>query len=289
MVAAACRGEKALIIGFAETATALGAAVASAVDNAVYVHTTREIMPPDLLRANFTEEHSHAREQALFLAGELADLSAYGCLVLVEDEITTGKTMLNLLKVINFHGRIIIAALVFNGLNEKVFSAYNAEVCFLQKIGCTETLFFAGFPNPRLGVAAAAYLEKCHQLAQWFIEKADLPALENKRVLVVGTEEFMYPALILGQRLEGIAQSVFTHSTTRSPLLPGDKSNYPLHSRAAFNSMYDSGRINYLYNLARYDTVIIVSDGGGGAGGLIDALRATVCEKIYLVRVNNGS
>ena len=41
-VAATCEGERVLVIGFAETATAVGAVVASAVENAVYVHTTRE-------------------------------------------------------------------------------------------------------------------------------------------------------------------------------------------------------------------------------------------------------
>jgi hypothetical protein len=112
--------------------------------------------------------------------------------------------------------------------------------------------------------------------------------IEGRSVLVTGTEEFMYPALVLGRRLERSAGSVRTHSTTRSPLLPKSDSDYPLHSRAEFTSMYEPGRTTYLYNLGRYDTVILVTDANGDSEGLLGALRRTRCEKIYLLRVRNA-
>lgn len=52
-----------LVIGFAETATALGAAVAACLaPDCVYLQTTRESMPQVKNWLNFQEEHSHAVE-----------------------------------------------------------------------------------------------------------------------------------------------------------------------------------------------------------------------------------
>ena len=57
------RHERLLVIGFAETATAVGAAVACALD-ADYMQTTRELLP-GVSYLYFSEEHSHATEQKL--------------------------------------------------------------------------------------------------------------------------------------------------------------------------------------------------------------------------------
>ena len=289
MVADACQNEKVLVIGFAETATAVGAAVASVIKNAVYVHTTREAFPARRPVAVFMEEHSHAKNQALFLDEGFADLSKYDRLVFVEDEITTGKTILNFLTKINFSGKITISALVFNGFNDKDYFGYDADFYCLQRIGYVEELYLDVFPNPRMGVRADEYIMACGALTEWFIKSVGLSAIKEKRVLVVGTEEFMYPALTLGEKLEKYARSLMSHSTTRSPLSPGDNPGYPINSRVVFPSVYDANRTSYFYNIKQYDTVIIVTDATGGAEGLIDSIRATKCEKIYLVRVNNAN
>ena len=55
--------ERLLVIGFAETATAIGAAVAAEL-GADYVQTTRELVP-DAEYLYFSEEHSHATEQTV--------------------------------------------------------------------------------------------------------------------------------------------------------------------------------------------------------------------------------
>lgn len=130
-------GEKVLVIGFAETATAVGAAVASVIDEAVYVHTTRDLngaLQTDLV-TDFLEEHSHAKNQSLFLQEEYRNLFQFDRIIFVEDEITTGKTILNFLKNIKYSGKIIVAALVFNGFNERLISNYDASFFSLKKIG----------------------------------------------------------------------------------------------------------------------------------------------------------
>ena len=63
--------EARLVIGFAETATAIGAAVAARLGpDCLYVHTTREALDGDWIL--FREEHSHAAEHRL-CADQLAD------------------------------------------------------------------------------------------------------------------------------------------------------------------------------------------------------------------------
>ena len=92
--------EKTLFIGFAETATALGHGMFSCfAENAQYIHTTREnILGIDNI-LNFVEEHSHATEHYCY-AIDPALFDNEDMVVLVDDEITTGKSALNFIKAI---------------------------------------------------------------------------------------------------------------------------------------------------------------------------------------------
>ncbi|WP_036770315.1 phosphoribosyltransferase family protein [Pontibacillus halophilus] len=87
--------ERSLFIGFAETATALGQSVFEHFTNARYVHTTREDLVGIAPTLNFQEEHSHATDQRCY--GE-EEFTHDGPVVLVDDEITTGKTALNIIR-----------------------------------------------------------------------------------------------------------------------------------------------------------------------------------------------
>jgi len=287
-IAAVCGGERVLVIGFAETATAVGATVASMLDNAVYVHTTREVQltEPGNLIADFFEEHSHAKNQSLYLGEAYSDLSGYGRIVFVEDEITTGKTILNFLRQIEFKGKLTVSALVFNGFDESVFARYNADFFCLQKTGYVHYLAFDKLPNPRMGVDIEEYREKCADLVSQIITAVRGSDVRDKDVLVLGTEEFMYPALLLGCALESMAKSVKSHATTRSPLLPRRSGDYPLYSRCDFSSEYDSARTTFLYNLETYDTVIVVTDApAADCGDFIRAIQNQGNQIIYYVRV----
>lgn len=87
---------KVLVIGFAETATGLGMAVASAIKNSTYQTTTREPVCNMTNLLQFEEEHCHATTHQCFSLLD-NDFNNYDEIVLVDDEITTGKTMLNLI------------------------------------------------------------------------------------------------------------------------------------------------------------------------------------------------
>ncbi len=90
-----------LFIGFAETATALGHAVfESFSDNAFYIHTTRENIAEAKNKIAFEEEHSHATSHRVYPLG--SDMPGSDCpVVIVDDEMTTGKTALNIIEAIH--------------------------------------------------------------------------------------------------------------------------------------------------------------------------------------------
>lgn len=102
-------------IGFAETATALGHAMYNVLaERATYIHTTREDIPELVSVINFEEEHSHAVAHRCYALKPEA-LSGTEPIVLVDDEITTGKTALNIIRDIQSkfpRKRYIIASLL---------------------------------------------------------------------------------------------------------------------------------------------------------------------------------
>ena len=98
-----------------------------------------------------------------------------------------------------------------------------------------------------------------------FVKKAiEELAIENKpdSLLVIGTEEFMFPGMLLGKMLEQQLNipDVRFHATTRSPIEISLDQEYPLHNRAPLESFYEQERKTFIYNLRKYDRVIIVTD-----------------------------
>lgn len=85
-----------LVIGFCETATALGMAVASSIEGSTYITTTREPMYGYKQLVTFEESHSHASTHYMY-SNEFT-LSNYKKIILVDDEITTGNSLLHLIE-----------------------------------------------------------------------------------------------------------------------------------------------------------------------------------------------
>ncbi|MGY4964014.1 phosphoribosyltransferase [Streptomyces albidocamelliae] len=84
----------AVVLGYAETATGLGHAVADGLGTAPYLHSTRRPVPGVAPAGGFEESHSHATSH-LLLPEDPALLCGSGPLVLVDDEFSTGNTVLN--------------------------------------------------------------------------------------------------------------------------------------------------------------------------------------------------
>ncbi|MFJ9719354.1 phosphoribosyltransferase [Streptomyces sp. NPDC101213] len=87
----------AVVLGYAETATGLGHSVADGVGAAPYLHSTRRPVPGVVPAGGFEESHSHATSH-LLLPEDPALLVGDGPLVLVDDEFSTGNTVLNTIR-----------------------------------------------------------------------------------------------------------------------------------------------------------------------------------------------
>ncbi|WP_407077857.1 phosphoribosyltransferase [Streptomyces phytohabitans] len=119
--------DRAVVVGYAETATALGHSVADGVNEgtgadestgagtgATYLHSTRRAVRGVRAVGGFEEEHSHATSH-LLLPEDPRLLAGDGPLVLVDDEFSTGRTVRNTITALHRsfpRGRYVVVALV---------------------------------------------------------------------------------------------------------------------------------------------------------------------------------
>ncbi|MDX6328362.1 MAG: hypothetical protein QOI83_745, partial [Streptomycetaceae bacterium] len=105
---------RAVVLGYAETATGLGHCVADGTGLAPYLHSTRRPVPGVEPVGGFEEEHSHATSH-LLLPEDAGLLAGDGPLVLVDDEFSTGQTILNTIRALHTghsRDRYVVVALV---------------------------------------------------------------------------------------------------------------------------------------------------------------------------------
>lgn len=104
----------AVVLGYAETATALGHSVADALGGAYYLHSTRRPVVGYATYSGFEEEHSHATSH-LLLPADTAAFDRDVPVVLVDDELSTGRTVLNTIEALHAvrpRSHYVLAALV---------------------------------------------------------------------------------------------------------------------------------------------------------------------------------
>ena len=105
---------RAVVLGYAETATGLGHSVADGLALAPYLHSTRRPVPGVTPAGGFEESHSHATSHLLLPEDPLL-LAGKGPLVLVDDEFSTGNTVLNTIRDLHARyprNRYVVVALV---------------------------------------------------------------------------------------------------------------------------------------------------------------------------------
>ena len=300
-----------LVIGFAETATAIGAVVAKNLsDDCFYLQTTRENFNGAFIE--FLEEHSHAPEQKIY-AKNLAELiNQTDSVIFVDDELSTGKTLLNIVrqlknKVPALKSKKICAASIINRLSaenlanlaaeniscislvklDKNFDADKFFVTSAQEISPISKNFSISDVNftvdARRGVKIGDYFAQCNAAGNFIVNLLKRENISGK-ILILGTEEFMLPAIIAGFKLEQANFSVFTHSTTRSPIGISLEENYPIREGFKLKSFYDSARTTFIYNLEACDAAIIMTDAKNFAAGLENLVSVLKTDKIFVVR-----
>lgn len=289
-------GKRVVVVGFAETATAIGAFISENLDNCVYhLQTSREECSGAVRLIEFQEEHSHATEQ--FLYGNINAIPEFDYILFVEDEISTGKTILNFIREFNHvkSGLKFGVASICNWQseeNKQIYTDNNIDTFALirgelgnvnakmdVKIKEIEDDFASniykhntyGYTEIDLGTSVFeiertgrvpgdnTYLDVIRKTT----DEAVKNTLEAHSALVIGTEESMYIPITVAYALENIGINVRTHSTTRSciDVIDGvDGMNGGIEQRYKLHSAYDNKRNTYIYNLKKYDKVLIITD-----------------------------
>lgn len=267
--------QKILIVGFAETATALAQNIMhfalepnQPLTLVGYTQTTREsIQSNQYINISFEEEHSHATTQKLYFDPQLE----YDIILFIEDEITTGNTILNFIKAFEKYqpNKQYIVASLLNWQNEEATQTFKekniATISLTRGSIKTETPSFKldkgqrknyyqlnkFIYNPRLPLSKSAFIhyqKAIHNFPKW-------AHLQKPKTLVIGTEENMFIPMHFAAYLKADFKA-----TTRSPITPSMSADYPIHSQFVLNSAYNPERVTYLYNInvEEYDHYVLV-------------------------------
>lgn len=274
-----------VFIGMAETATGLGQGVfeawrrgTSPAVEAVYLQTTRYRMDaaPCL---TFEESHSHAPRVFLHLPGDAtlrARFEAATRVVLVDDELSTGNTFVNLVKVLR---RVMprLAGVHLATICDFMGEARRADIAERMELPCTVGAAVAGRwqfdGNGReIIVSTAAQCadgeeirlvdtgygrlgrDSVLRLPMSLVERLSAEPVHGP-TLVLGTGEFMHAAFVLGRALAAHGVDAYVQATTRSPILVwGD-----VRQSLAVPDPYGEGVPNFLYNVryGQYGRVLI--------------------------------
>lgn len=94
--------ENVFILGLAKSATAIGMATADAIKDSYYISTVRETPIAIEPLFDFEESHTLLTNHRVYLS-DISKLQQADRIIIVEDEITTGNTMINLIRKIVAH------------------------------------------------------------------------------------------------------------------------------------------------------------------------------------------
>jgi Phosphoribosyl transferase/TRSP domain C terminus to PRTase_2 len=273
------------VLGFAETATALGHAVADAFDAEFYCHTTRRKAPGVTPALTFSEEHSHAPSQWLY------DVPTHdGPVVLVDDELSTGKTACNLvaeLQRIHPRERYLCLSLIDRlGSEERAVCAQRAEelgcvIEFVSLQSCRDATLpdpdapaIGGVPQPlsatditdapitlELPINTGDALTARQAMTRAGRTRLHSTAREAAQALlagdsrqdwtVLGFGEFMYLPMLVAYELAQAGVEARFWTTTRSPIRVASRDGYPINAGITFPLPEAVDTTGYLYSVDR--------------------------------------
>jgi hypothetical protein len=263
-----------LVVGMGETATGLGWGVFDSInhENKLYIHTTRLQLNAKRL-FNFEETHSHDINQILY-EPQILDHKDFllnaKTIIIVDDEVTTGKTIMNLahqFKALIPGVKIIPLTIVkWNNQfkNNKIFCLHKASFEYLPENDYEKN----GIKKNNKKVIKhigrdEMVINKFGRFSarKFIIDKSMLPsdykAWRSKKILVLGTGEFNYMAYKIASLLDK-KNDVFIQSTTRSPV----KISGIINSKITFKDNYNPKLTSYLYNVVdkNYDIILMLAE-----------------------------
>lgn len=289
--------ESTLVLGFAETATGLGMAVASAIKDSYYITTTREPIIDMKSCFDFEETHSHATSHQCFLK-DLSKLDS-DRIILVDDEITTGNTMLNLIESLetNLPSKkrkyIVLSILDWRNVAQiqkfedfKKEKGIDIEVKSLisGSIECNDSrLFIENSENKIDDTITTNYLNAFNRIThntskgnvqyldctgRFGVSENDIENIENiANTIYSQLKDFDdKKILVLGHgeniyipaRIATKFKNVEFKTTSRSPIYISDENNYPIKEKHYFND----GDVKYFFYdksfIEKYYDVVIL-------------------------------
>lgn len=306
-----------LVIGFAETATAIANIIAEMMPNIVYyMQTTRENIDPEKYKfiVGFSEEHSHAPSQKLVSYKTVKQLvdTAFDYVVFIDDEITTGKTILNCVSKFSYYfpdKSYGVASICnwqseddienFNKKGIDRFSLISGQIRDKNKhMELSEDEYTDTCTIPTDKIIDSKALSKCNRitldintymderlsrcefgannditinkrnvatsLIARIVAEAFGVSMPYKKLLIVGTEEFMSIPCKVAETLRNWGYDLKVQATTRSPISIIDGSaefSLEICNKAGIVSAYDKDRKTFLYNLKFYHKIVVITDG----------------------------
>lgn len=270
-----------VFIGFAETATGIGNGVYEefilnnenskfykSSQNSFYIHTSRYNLSNERL-LEFKEEHCHAPSHILYKPTDLKLNEIFDNaenIVLVDDEISTGKTLNNIIEVLknNFpQVKKYYSVSIINWCQN-----FNPEIDYIYLYNGSFDFKYNDFQETQNIVSEAQDNKFLNDLIPYnfgrfgiqdlqtdYEKIIDIDDIKDKKVLVLGTGEFMFQAFKLAEYLENKNIDVYVQSTTRSPV----NIDMDIKSKLNFKDNYGENIDNFLYNVIDkdYDLIII--------------------------------
>lgn len=282
--------EPILIMGMAETAVGLSAGVHQTLQqrypNALLLNSTRHAQQAKLL-TTFSEDHSHASQHLIYQSDDdniNQQLFSTKTLIMVDDEASTGKTCQNVVNALQQAGlnqlqQVHLATLVdwsLDNVNNHPFSHLefyrhhllsgrwqwtdkaNAPNVTMPNVATTEagnqpllnTGNWGRFPTYQTN-NGFIYLQKSLE------NIVSINELKNKKVLVLGSNEFVWLPFLLAEFLEKQQIKVKFSALTRSPIAISPDS--AVRSVIQFYDNYGLGMTNFVYNVEpdKWDFILL--------------------------------
>ena len=269
------------VIGMAETAVGLGAGVYRELkpdfgENAIFLTTTRHPVETLPTLGLFLEEHSHAQDQFILSSHDAIKhqhILSSKTLILVDDEISTGKTFRNLILSLKKSGlehveRIILVTLVNWAEQHLVTDDLGIPV---EVVSLLHGHWQWQDNNKEIDIqmpnvsSTQQQSQKIIAPNAWgreptFLECSVWQKIESiqahEKVLVLGSGEFTWIPFLMAEQLEKQGVEVYFSSTTRSPIMQGQS----IESICLFKDNYGLNMNNYAYNVKHqeFDRVFLI-------------------------------
>ena len=282
--------QKSVFIGMAETATGLGHAVFHHFDNAAYVHTTREEIIGQSPSFVFEEEHSHATSHKVYAPPGM--LQEAETIVLVDDEISTGNTLVNLICALDdqFPGKDYKALSILDWRNDgqkqklaqlaldreieiDVLALMEGEFTLSHSESPDEAVLEVldgkgeAVPNRAAEIESLSYRSQTEQYYLTYTGRFGLTSGEHAEIgewagNIAGSVGSSEKPLVIGigenmylplRFALALEGNPLVQTTTRSPIFASDTEDYPIKEKQKFSLPDANGVDQFIYNINRLD------------------------------------